>query len=93
MNIDLREIQAGLSQPFAPEDLEWRVQVTVPDKKDPKKTNGLAVPYVTNRAIQNRLDAVVGPENWCNEFKPWHKGEKKESQLCGISIYFEGGAG
>ena len=26
---------------------------------------------------------------WYNDFKPWHSG-KKEAQLCGIAIYFEG---
>ena len=51
---------------------------------------GMAVPYVTNRAIQNRLDEVCGPENWYNEFKPWHSNGKKDAQLCGIAIYFEG---
>lgn len=79
-----REIQAALAQPFAPEDLEWRLQTTMEDKM-----RGLAVPYVTNRAIQNRLDDVVGPENWHNEYAPWHKG-KKDAQICGISLYFEG---
>ena len=51
---------------------------------------GIAVPYVTNRAIQNRLDESVGPENWYNSYKPWHGAGKKEAQLCGIAIYFEG---
>ena len=50
----------------------------------------MAVPDVTNRAIQNRLDEVCGPENWYNEFKPWHSNGKKDSQLCGIAIHFEG---
>ena len=47
------------------------------------------MPYVTNRAIQNRLDDVMGPDRWHNEFKPWHSTGKRESQLCGISLYFE----
>ena len=80
-----REIQQALAQPFAPEDLEWRLQNTIEDKM-----RGMAVPYVTNRAIQNRLDEVCGPENWYNDFKPWHTNGKKESQLCGIAIHFEG---
>ena len=84
MQKDYRQIQAELAKPFAPEDLEWRIQVTSQDK-----SKGLAVPYVTNRAIQDRLDEVVGSENWRNEYRPWHKGEKKEAQLCGISIYLE----
>lgn len=80
-----REIQAALAKPFAPEDMEWRLQNT-----NKEKTRGMAVPYVTNRAIQNRLDEVCGPENWYNEFKSWHSNGTKGAQLCGIAIYFEG---
>lgn len=82
---DAKTIQEELARPFAPEDLEWRIQVTSKDK-----TSGLAIPYVTNRAIQDRLDEVVGPENWYNDYKPWHGNGKKDAQICGISIYFEG---
>lgn len=85
MTKDAKTIREELSRPFAPEDLEWRIQVTSRDR-----TSGLAVPYVTNRAIQDRLDEVVGPENWCNEYRAWHGNGKKEAQICGISIYFEG---
>ena len=61
---DAKTIREELARPFAPEDLEWRIQVTTKDK-----TSGLAIPYVTNRAIQDRLDEVVGPENWYNDYK------------------------
>ena len=82
---DAKTIWEELARPFAAEDLEWRIQVTTKDK-----TSGLAIPYVTNRAIQDRLDEVVGPENWYNDYKPWHGNGKKDAQICGISIYFEG---
>ena len=82
---DAKTVREELARPFAPEDLEWRIQVTSKDK-----TSGLAIPYVTNRAIQDRLDEVVGPENWYNDYKPWHGNGKKDAQICGISIYFEG---
>ena len=85
MEKDAKTIREELARPFAPEDLEWRIQVTSKDK-----TSGLAIPYVTNRAIQDRLDEVVGPENWYNDYKPWHGNGKKDAQICGISIYFEG---
>lgn len=85
---DPRQIQAELAMPFAPEDLEWRLQRTFEYQGE---TKGIAVPYVTNRAIMGRLDDVVGPENWYNDFKPWHGANGKEAQLCGISIrYGEG---
>lgn len=85
MTKDAKTIREELARPFAAEDLEWRIQVTSKDK-----TSGLAIPYVTNRAIQDRLDEVVGPENWYNDYKPWHGNGKKDAQICGISIYFEG---
>ena len=84
---DPRQIQEELAMPFAPEDLEWRLQRTFEYQGE---TKGIAVAYVTNRAIMTRLDSVVGPENWYNEFKPWHGANKKESQLCGIAVYYEG---
>ena len=80
---EARAIQQELAKPFAPEDLEWRLQKTIE-----AKLRGIAVPYVTNRAIQARLDDVVGPDGWYNEYKPWHRAGQKDSQLCGISIYF-----
>lgn len=85
-NKDAQTIREELARPFAPEDLEWRLQRTFESQG---RMSGIAVPYVTNRAIMNRLDAVVGPENWYNEFKPWHGAGKKEAQICGISIHFE----
>lgn len=89
MQRSAEEIKAALAQPFAAEDIEWRVQ-----NANKESMRGLAVPFVTNRAIQNRLDETVGPENWTNSFTPWHtvsnKDGKKDSQLCAISIYFEG---
>ena len=45
-----REVQAALAKPFAPEDLEWRLQNT-----NKEKTRGMAVPYVTNRAIHTNI--------------------------------------
>lgn len=90
------QIKEALSAPFAASDVEWRVQNVTQDK-----TRGLAVPYLDSRAIQNRLDAVVGPYNWKTEFKPWHQVQKKDkddktaekvmvaSQLCGLSVYNE----
>ena len=80
---DARTIHAELARPFAPEDLEWRLQKTIESK-----LRGIAVPYVTNRAIQTRLDDVVGVDGWHNDYKPWHRSGQKEAQICGISIYF-----
>lgn len=79
-NKSAEELRAALSAPFQSADIEWRISAT-----NSAKTSGLAVPYVTNRAIQTRLDSTVGIDGWHNDFVPW-KGES--AQLCGISIYF-----
>lgn len=81
---DAKTIKDELARPFAPEDLEWRIQYA-----NEKTNRGIVVPYVTNRAIQARLDEVVGIAGWYNDYKPWHGANKKEAQICGISIYFE----
>ena len=76
---NVKEIMAKLQEPFAPEEIEWRVGATTKDK-----TKGMALAFVTNRAIQNRLDDVFGCFGWKNEYREW----RGNSQLCGISIKF-----
>ena len=62
--LKLRKALANLSNPFKPSDIEWRAgQFT----KDGTKVMLLA--YITSRAVMDRLDAVVGPENWCASYE------------------------
>lgn len=68
-----------LHEPFSPHDIEWRVQSS--GEKN-GKVWARVLAYVTNRAIQERLDNVCGPENWRNEFKESPVG----GVLCGLSI-------
>lgn len=75
------EIMKRLQEPFPPSDVEWRVGSTNADK-----TKGIALAYITNRAMQSRLDEIFGPFGWKNEYREW----KGNSQLCGISILFNG---
>jgi hypothetical protein len=70
---------ADLTKPFAPDDIEWRVQR---DGVRDGKPWALVLAYVTNRAIMDRLDNVVGPENWRNEYQPGPSG----GVLCGLSL-------
>ena len=68
--------------PFSGEDIEWRIQ-------QQGLSNGmpwaLVLAYVTNRAIMDRLDDVVGPENWTNDFTSSPNG----GVLCTIGIKVE----
>jgi hypothetical protein len=68
-----------LRDPFAPEDIEWRVQ-TAGEKNGKPWARVLA--YVTNRAIMDRLDEVVGPANWQNVYREGPAG----GVICGLSI-------
>lgn len=70
---------ARLRDPFAPDDVEWRAQSV-------GETNGKpwirVLAYITNRAIIERFDAVVGPAHWRNEYRPGPAG----GVVCGLSI-------
>ena len=69
-----------LKEPFPAEDIEWRLQSAGKSKSG--SIYAICLAYVTNRAICNRLDEVVGPENWKNEFASGPNG----GILCGLSI-------
>ena len=69
-----------LSAPFAPEDVEWKPGATTRDKK-----KGLAMAYITARAVQERLDEVFTPGGWRNEFREGPSG----GVIC--RIYFKTG--
>ena len=80
----------ALREPFDFQDVDFRVQWVNQDK-----TGGTAVPYLKKQAIQDRLDAVLGPNNWKSSFRSWHPDTYKRqgkmvevpSQLCGISLW------
>ena len=72
-------VLARLRDPFAPQDIEWRVQ-QAGEKNGKPWARVLA--YVTNRAIMERLDETVGPENWRNEYHPGPAG----GVVCGLSV-------
>ncbi len=78
-----QELIQKLTAPFEAQDVEWRIQQTTQDK-----SRGLAVAFITSRAIQKRLDETVGPFHWKTTFAPWHQ-IGNGSQLCALSIYDE----
>ena len=75
---------ANLCKPFPPEDIEWRVGNVA---KSGKSCTLLA--YITSRAVMDRLDAVVGPENWTDEYYPSPLGKGFE---CRLSIRLSDGS-
>ena len=72
----MKELCKKLKEKFDEKDLEFRVGATNSDK-----TMGLALAYVQARAIQNRLDEVVGFENWKVSYR-----EIQGGFICTLSI-------
>lgn len=62
--MNAREIIERLKAPFPAEAISWRVGST-----DKEKTRGLALAYIDSRDVQDRLDDVVGAENWRDEYQ------------------------
>jgi len=74
---DDRSLWEQLRAPFNPDDLDWKVQSVSFAKR-----KALVLTYMTTRAIMDRLDDVIGPPNWRDEYTRAPEG----GILCGISI-------
>jgi len=76
------EIQKELQAMFEPSDIEWRVQ-------SGGLSNGkpwiMAIPYITARAVETRLDEVMGIDGWRDEYVDTYGGMK-----CGLSLLIDG---
>lgn len=78
-----------LHAPFPPSDIDWKPGAVTKDKK-----KGLAMAYVTARAIQDRFDTVCGPHNWRVKYrevivtKRTNSGveQQVETVMCGIAV-------
>lgn len=82
--MDNVELAKKLQAPFEESDIKWRVQQAgIPSSGKPYV---MAIPYVSNRAIQKRLDEVFGPFGWENAYMPTPDGK---GYLCGITIHGE----
>lgn len=62
-----------------PNEIEWKAQ--------PVKGKGFTtlLPYIDNRAVMNRLDAIFGAGNWQSEFRGFMGGA-----VCKLSIKIDG---
>ena len=74
--MEVKEIAEKLKAYFPEEDIQWRITATTQDK-----TKGLAVPYVDTRAIQRRLDDIVGIDGWKVFYRPIEDGF-----ICSLSL-------
>lgn len=58
------EVWRKLAEPFPPGEVQWRIEALSRDKK-----RALVVPYVDARTVLDRLDRVVGPEEWQDAYE------------------------
>ena len=73
-----------LALPFTFDEIEWRVL-----RVSKKKPVAQVAAYVDSRAIQKRLDEVVGRENWQNEFETVTVVDNKSTaHICKLRIYY-----
>lgn len=68
-----------LKKPFPADDVEWRLGQC---GKNDKGIWAKCLAYITSRAVMNRLDDVVGPGNWRDEYIP-HIAPDADGKPCG----------
>ena len=68
-------MNATLTAPILPNEIEWRVQSQTSTGKL------IVVPYINNRCVMHRFDAAFGPENWTSEFR-----EIANGFLCRLTV-------
>lgn len=69
-----------LSAPFDPADVSWRCGPT-----NSAKTKGMALAFVDARVVMDRLNDVVGPQNWQNRYS--HANGKT---VCDLAVRYDG---
>lgn len=70
-------IFAQLKAPFTAQEIEWKVR-----RNNNERTKAMMVAYVGRAALMERLDAVLGPGNWKDEYTNGPGG----GVLCGLSV-------
>lgn len=78
-----KDFQRELNQPFESHEIEWRINRKGFSNGKPWAT---AIPYITSRAVQDRLDSVFGLFGWKNKTTM----VTDKGFLSGISIKHDG---
>ena len=75
------EVWLRLAEPFPEEEVHWRVETLSRDKR-----RALVVPYIDARAVLDRLDEVVGPENWHDTYELLARDEEAFYVKCRLTV-------
>lgn len=88
--LTLADVRDELARAFPDDEIKWKASITT-SKGKPIMRNGQEVhgmlPYVDARAIMERLDDAVGPDNWSVSYAPSVVGTGVECRLtvCGVT--------
>lgn len=77
------QITEELKAPFPEDQISWRIQGK-PFERDGKYF-GLALAYIDARDVMNRLDDVVGSDNWTDTYQ-----DTQKRTYCTLGIDFNG---
>lgn len=78
-------LPASLQAPFPEDELIWKV-----GEKSTDESEGRALPHLDARHIQNRLDTVVGPMGWSDEYIEVMAGSRLLAVRCRLTLVVEG---
>lgn len=81
------EVFEKLAEPFGYADIEWRVGRS---GEKGGKPWAILLPYVDGRAIQRRLDEVVGPAYWQDEYRQVNGNAKESGFVCRLTVEVDG---
>lgn len=76
---EVRSITAALSDPFDPREIKFKPQMV-------KNNRALAIAYVDVRLVEDRLDEVLGVENWQDDYEILADG----SVACRLRVFLGG---
>jgi len=82
--MEIKSLSAKFQEPFEPNDIKWRVRQSGLKNGKPWM---IVLPYITGRAIQNRLDDVMGVGGWQVEQEETKCGR---GFLCTLSLLIDG---
>lgn len=64
---EIKEIMRQLEEPFHPDLISWKPQIT--SYKDPENPKAKGAAYADQRAYTDRLNEVVGPHGWTRAYR------------------------
>ena len=76
--VDWNKLSKDLKAPFPESEIKVRVGGTFKNG-----ASGIALPYIDARQVMERLDALIGPQNWSDTYKA----VDSQSVICELTIH------